>query len=240
MILLDIFYNICAIMVIKECIEQSYKGVYDQYYIYIFYKFIYLYSKIQIEINKYATKKIYPITSSIVNILNKYNIIVKPNNLIEFYNDSKRIFKNEINDIKDINPMIKSLDIKYDFCVYSFYKKSNIDKVCYDYKDIIDEDIREEYIVSNIKFISLFVIYQDTQYYIELMNNKYNFYIVNNKINQTFIKYYLINTLNVSIKDIINFEYILCVCDPNADIFTLRQEDIIIIELDSYRIYKSK
>ena len=236
MILLDIFYNICAMIVIKEFIENSYNGMYNDYYIFIFYKFIYLYSKIQIEIKKY-NKKVYPIASSIVNLLKKCNIIVNPKDLIELYNDVKCIFKNEINDINDASIIIKALDIKYDLCICSFYKDSTIDKVCYDYKDII-EGIRE-YIISNVKFISLFVIYQDTQYFFELMNTEYNFYIVNNKINQTFIKYYLQNILNVSLKDNV-FEYILCGCDQNADVFTLIQEDIIIIELDSYRIYKSK
>jgi hypothetical protein len=228
-------------IVIKEFIENSYNGIYNDYYIFIFYKFIYLYSKIQIEIKKY-NKKVYSITSTIVNLLKKCNIIVKPKDFIELYNDGKCIFKNEIN---YINSMIKSLDIKYELCICSFYKDSNIDKVCYDYKDVIEYDYKDviegivEYTISKIKFITLFVIYQDTQYYIELMTDKYNFYIVNNKINQIFIKYYLINILNVSVKETV-FEYILCGCDQNADVFTLIQEDIIVIELDSYRIYKSK
>ena len=37
MILLDIFYNICAMIVIKEFIENSYNGMYNDYYIFIFY-----------------------------------------------------------------------------------------------------------------------------------------------------------------------------------------------------------
>lgn len=237
MILLDIFYNICAIIVIKEFIEKNFNGEYNQYYIDAFCKLIYLYSKIQIEINKYATKKIYPVASSIVNILTKYNIIVKPNNLIEVYNNGKRIFISEIYTKEDSYCYSMIKNIEYDLCIVSFYEILNnntkINKVRYssNFSDIIPN-----YQISNIKFISLYISYQEKKYNIELSNTKYNYYIENNTIDKSFIKYYLINILNIPLNDKEDIEYNLFLCDHNADMFVLNQNDIITINTNSYKI----
>lgn len=238
MILLDIFYKICAIIVIKEFIKNNYNGVYNQYYIDAFCELIYIYSKIQIEINKFTTKKIYPIASSIVNILNKYNIIVKPNNLLEVYNNGSRIFISEIHTTENSYCYSMITNMEYDLCIFSFYEISNnntkINKVCY--HNISNFSDLPEYQISTIKFISLYIIYQENQYDIELMNTKYSYYINNNIIDNSFIKYYLINILNVPITCKDPIEYTLFLCDHNADVFLLDQSDIINIEINSYTI----
>lgn len=88
--------------------------------------------------------------------------------------------------------------------------------------------------VSNIKFIDLTVRYNGDTHNIHLKNDEHNFYVVNNKIDETFLKYYLTNILNINIDD--KFKYDLQLIDHEVNISLLDNNHSIIIEKDSYRI----
>lgn len=92
--------------------------------------------------------------------------------------------------------------------------------------------------VSNIKFIDLSLTYNGDTHKIHLKNDDHNFYIVNNKIDETFMKYYLTNILKMNIDD--NFKYDLQLIDHEVNISLLDNNHSIIIEKDSYRIEDKK
>lgn len=89
---------------------------------------------------------------------------------------------------------------------------------------------------SNIKFFSL-KITDDTckEYLIELCNNESNFYMVNNCIDEKFIKYYLRQILNINI---INnkLNYKLDIIDHNVEFKVFLNNHKIIINKNDYTV----
>ena len=93
-----------------------------------------------------------------------------------------------------------------------------------------------DYKVSNISFMSIELEYENKTYSINLKNNKYNYYIVNNCLNQLFFKYYLKNVLKTPINTD-TFDYKLSIIDNNVNIMTLLPNQYIIITEDDYQIH---
>ena len=93
-----------------------------------------------------------------------------------------------------------------------------------------------DYKVSNISFMSIELEYENKTYSINLKNNKYNYYIVNNCLNQLFLKYYLKNVLKTQINPD-TFDYKLSIIDNNVNIMTLLPNQYIIIMEDDYQIH---
>jgi hypothetical protein len=88
---------------------------------------------------------------------------------------------------------------------------------------------------SNITFIALTVKIDLVETNIKLSGPDFNFYIVNNVINKTFIKYYLTHILKTPISDDI-LDYSLVLVDENVQFTTLSIHDEILIEKDTYSI----
>lgn len=93
--------------------------------------------------------------------------------------------------------------------------------------------------VSNIRFMAIDIKYNNEIYPIFLQKTK-NYYIVGNKLNELFFKYYLINELNVCITDNTNFDYKVTILDHNVNVILLEKKDALIIEKDTYILKKSE
>jgi len=78
--------------------------------------------------------------------------------------------------------------------------------------------------------------HKNEKHRIELKNDMYNYYIVNNSLNQNFFKYYLKNVQKTAIDDN-NFDYTVYIIDHNVNIININQYQYIIIEEDGYKIY---
>lgn len=213
----------------------------------IIYNFIYIFSKIQIFIIK-INKRLFPyiclFSTSVSNVLQKYNIITKQNIIysIEFYKSNNLLTKKIVSSedlLKSLITVEKSLkEIKnatpneYNFIIYSDYSQlkdnKQINKICYE-----NFPNNLQYELSNIRFISVLLNYQENDYNIELENDHYNYYIVNNKIDKNFVNYYWKHIIksNVDIND-----YMITLCDQDVNIQILNPNDIIIIYKDSYEI----
>lgn len=103
-------------------------------------------------------------------------------------------------------------------------------KICVSNKN--DENINND--ISNIRFIDLSLLHNGNTHKIDLKNDEHNFYVVNNKIDETFLKYYLTNILQINLRD--NFEYKLQLLDHEVNISLLDNNHSIIIEKDGYKI----
>ena len=92
------------------------------------------------------------------------------------------------------------------------------------------------YELSNIRFIALYLEYDDKTYSIDLHNNNNNNYIIGNVLNSAFYKDYLTNVLNISIDNNKPFLYELELMDHNVSMVCLNEKQSIIIEKDDYKI----
>ena len=92
-----------------------------------------------------------------------------------------------------------------------------------------------DYKLSTISFMSIELEHENKIYPINLKNDKYNYYIVNNCLNQLFFKYYIKNVLNVQINTDA-FDYKLSIIDNNVNIITVLHNQYILIMDDDYQI----
>jgi hypothetical protein len=71
---------------------------------------------------------------------------------------------------------------------------------------------------------------------IDLYNNEANYYVVGNKLDIKFFKYYLRNVLNIKVDNESPFEYKLEIMDHNVNMIYVNEKQSILIEKDSYEI----
>jgi hypothetical protein len=93
-----------------------------------------------------------------------------------------------------------------------------------------------KYELSDIKFIALYLKQDDKSYIIDLFKNNMNYYIVGNTINSIFLKYYLINILDINIDNSKPFSYNLELMDHNVNMVYLNDTNSIVIQKDGYII----
>jgi hypothetical protein len=92
------------------------------------------------------------------------------------------------------------------------------------------------YTLTNYKFISFTVNYLGDEYEIHLSNSKYTYYIVNNEIDASFIKYYLVNYYNIENIDNNIFSYSATILDENMNVVSFTENDKLILFYDTYTI----
>ena len=91
-------------------------------------------------------------------------------------------------------------------------------------------------IESNVCFIAITMTYNGEKYKINLKDPEYNFYVVGNKIDKSFLQYYLVNLLFIPLEDI-NFEYTLEIIDNDVNFVFLNETQYILLEKDSYLLH---
>jgi len=203
------------------------------------YNIIYIYSLYQIYVNKLISIATI-ISKSIITFLKTQNLIsndekkCKCIQTLSFYKNGKEldqiIYENDKR--QGFKYFIEELtsEIDYDLLILSdkVENPNIINKV--NYSECPDTT---DYTTSNIKFISMELTYNDSSYPVELKNENYNHYIVNNVLNDEFFKYYLLNVLKVEINND-NFDYKVFVIDHNVNMFELSPTSHIIIKKNDY------
>jgi hypothetical protein len=222
-------YQIFICIFTYKCIQEYYNNpdLYKNYVIQILYQIIKFYSKCEIIYNIYLN----PHIKKIYYFFYKKDLLYLR---IEFFNNGILVNKDIINIKKDIYLLKEEYEPEnYDLIIYSHYEKQ-LNKVCYKHFPTT-----LNYDVSNITFLSLTLLYKNKHYEIELCNSKYNFYIVNNVIDNIFLLYFIRYIKKES--DLINiddFKYKLVLIDNNVQIYNLDETDKIIIAKLYYSIDK--
>ena len=214
------------------------------------YNLVYCYSLAQIKYNKIKN-----VVNTLSNtIINSPKITILWTTLIIFLKENELIKETEniytITTYKDGTKsnfdFIANSDTLSDIVSWKLENKDNFDLIIVsDKKDGSEQinyihytefpQILDDYKHSTIKFFSVELEYKDTIYSIELTNENYNHYIVNNVLNKDFFKYYLTNVLNIEI-DKNTFDYKLSVIDHNVNIVELTQNDSLIIKENNYEL----
>ena len=202
------------------------------------YNLVYCYSLAQIKYNK-IKNVVSTLTNTMINTLinsSKITILKKENiYTITTYDSGSKV-----------NELILNLNDSLDIVSWKLENKDNFDLIIVsDKKDGSEQinyihytefpQILDDYKHSTIKFFSVELEYKDTIHSIELTNENYNHYIVNNVLNKHFFKYYLTNVLNIEI-DKNTFDYKLSVIDHNVNIVELTQNDSLIIKENNYEL----
>lgn len=210
------------------------------------YNLVYCYSLAQIKCNK-IKRVVNTLSNTIINTKIGLNITILWTALINWlkedkiytittYKDGTKTnfdFLSNSDTLSDIaNCLLENKDI-FDLIIVSDKKDESeqINKIHYtEFPQILDD-----YKHSTIKFFSIELEYKDTIHSIELTNENYNHYIVNNVLNKIFFKYYLTNVLNIEI-DKNTFDYKLSIIDHNVNVVELTQNDSLVIKENNYEL----
>jgi len=212
--------------------------------IFLVYYFIYIYSKLQLLFRKGQTSVnsfiiYWNLDFSYLKELIKDYIIYDDNlfsnekyNYISFIKDGE-ITNSIIISNQDNKTIVEKSPLQYDYLIY--YNFENI------ITNLLYHSIPEnfEYEFTNYKFIQIEVILSDKCFYIDLSNKHYNFYMVNNWIDDLFI----LHLLKLYYKmDHYSNEYLLnyrlSIIDQDVNIVDVDNTDIIHFDLDKYVIKK--
>ena len=208
------------------------------------YNVIYYYSCGEIYLNKlrvFIRPYIKLVSNKVCKLLEKNNIIVRFDSkdenqlLVEYFYNGVLAYSFNF-DILNDKMYLNECPTNYDFIVCSDYRDETkpINKLCIS-KANLSNNNNFNYGISNFNFMSLQLIYNNKNYNIELKNDKFNFYIINNIFDNTFFRFYLINILK---EEIITeeFSYTLELLDQNVDIHKLNEKHFIIIGKDEFTI----
>ena len=195
------------------------------------------YNKTKYFINKHIGSKLSILWLALINFLIENKLIEnKPTiNVISIYKDGLLINEIITNTVylADIAGCQLTNKDNYDLIIFTD-KKNDCEKFNkIHYTEL--PPILNDYKISNIRFFTVELEYKDEIYFIELINEKDNYYIVNNVLNKDFFKYYLTSVLNKEIDNCL-FEYKLLVIDHNANMVELTHNDWIIIKENDYEI----
>lgn len=214
------------------------------YLVKVGYAVIYAYSFCQIALNK-----VIQITSPYVKMLRDKIMPCKMSTstnsslsstkktIVSFYNDGSLIKQDElaefssllISDIQDCQPpeVLNLVTITV----------SNCDGVSDGISNILTFIPKEcKYDLLELRFIALYLKQDDKTHIIELCQKNYNYYVVGNTINSSFLKYYLKNVLNVEIDNSKPFMYTLELMDHNVQMVYLDETQAIVFQKDGYSI----
>lgn len=126
----------------------------------------------------------------------------------------------DISTLKTIEPK------EYDFILRNDYVKNGRNcKIIYDCVD----NIKTNYEMSNISFLSFIVHYKNIDIEIELDTKQYTYMIVGNRINKKFI-YYLLKNMGFAKEEFDKFDYFLqIITQHDVNFLNLTSSDEIVI-----------
>jgi hypothetical protein len=187
----------------------------------ISYESIKIFSKCQIQYNKYFKPINKGIAYQVELVSNKGDII-------------KKIYTRDIDNIK------KETQVEHDFVVVINYKYEKtyyifIDKLRHNNLDILTNNKISSLKECNFRFMSFELDTGTKKYDIKLNFDKTTFYIVGNVINKEFLLYYIKNIIKDKNVDSLD-KYNICLMDQNVDIKYLTQENQILLFEDQYNI----
>lgn len=232
-------YELYIIPVIEKI--QSIKSELNPLVIKIGYNLLYLLSICQIHLNK-IKNLMEPYRQKLITYLKDNNIIVEEKTkIINIIDKNSNIQTDYI--LNDNVPILQELENIFNDKIVSGIilndknvETSCINKIYIEKESIVKYFPIEDYKVSKINFLMLELQHENEKYLINLKNKLYNYYIVNNTLNQNFFKYYLKNILKVTINDD-HFYYTLNIVDHNVNILNINQDQYIIIQEYGYEIF---
>jgi len=205
-------FIILGLITTINIIYYLYPEYYEKIIILILYNCVFYYSKIQM----YFVK---------LNFIKSY-FLIKPYD-IEFIQNGQIVYKT----YKSKLELITKKEIpSFDFIIYSdnqLYNDIPVNKIIY-YS--IPKDFN--YIKTTFKFIVIQLLHKNITNNIVLSNNKYNYYIVNNLINDKFLLYFLNNVENYNITKLT--DYNLQIMDHNINQFSLSPTDKLLFNKEDY------
>jgi hypothetical protein len=178
-------------MFINIIVREKYP---EEYKYYMFMKFLYIFSKMQIYYNK-IHKFVYKSNPFLISFLNAYEKSKQNKNQqygdgnLDFILDGKVIESSIIKSSNDVEDFQKK---NCDFAIYSDYL--NLRYTNHINKKIIqfpNNSSLFHYEVCDIRFLLCELIVGDNVYKINLHSDTYNYYISNNVINKSFFIYYM-------------------------------------------------
>lgn len=205
------------------------------------YYSVYVYSLCRIKFNKYIGVYYTKLSNKLRSITTQ-----KQYNTLESYSNSfKEIQTNIIViDNEEFYYMNSMLELD-NYSTFVFTDKTNngepdSEDKCFN-KVVFDEyPTSFNYTPSNITFISLELHYDNNTYPIFLKTARYNYYIVNNKLNANFFKYYLITNhsdmFSDGFKENEAFEYTLTLIDHNVNVIELTNKQYIVFLENDYAL----
>lgn len=173
-----------------------------------------------------------------------YNWVVKTNLSLYLYslytkymvNDIEMIIDNKIIYSTNKNELYVYNEDYMDFFIY-------VDKYTYPMNKLICRkkiDYDENYGVCSFKFQMINVIISEHEsYLIDLSNKKENYYLVSNVIDKFVICYLLYQQFFI-LKDVYTISYNLDLIDDKMDFINLNEDDIIVLDVNSYKIVHNK
>ena len=210
------------------------KNIVTPFVINVGYNLMYCFSICQIQMNKMKNRLV-PYLKILEKFLNDKNIIVKIKTQIIKKIDKNGNIENTLI-ISDKTPLETVPIILDENSVGVILYDTNVDTGCVNCVYSENMEITRDYKVSKISFMSVELEHETKKHTIELKNASHNYYIVNNSLNQNFLKYYLKTVLKTDINED-NFEYNLSIIDNNVNFITLNHHQHIIINEYGYKIY---
>ena len=216
------FKTIMFFVLVNDYLKRNYNELYLNLLFSCSYNLIYLYSKGQIFYNKIKNRiKNYIFTNQqIKKFIDK---IYKLENIqeIEYINQGKVVTKYNRNDT-----IINVVKEGTPFYIFSDFN-SDLNNIRINKKIIQNTAITLDYEVSNIQFILVEIILGENKYKINLKDEKYNYYLVDNILDKKFFTYFLINYVDECKK--LPYDYIY-----NQDIFVVKiiDNNVNIKEID--------
>jgi hypothetical protein len=230
-IILKIFKTGFLFVLLNDYLKRTYPEKYQEYCIIIFLKLINIYSRYQIFVNRISQNIPFNI------LFFKLSQMLNYNKNIEFILDGKVIFstyREKYFNKYNINYSTPSI---FDFVIYSDYTIENIcmKKLLSSYS-IIEK--KYDYEISNIKFLLLEVYIGEKCYKVNLKNDSYNFYLVDNSFDFNFFLYYLKTYCKE--KDIDDTYFTVKIIDQNVIskqfVINNKNHNKLIINKDNYTI----
>lgn len=232
--------NGIIIVLLNDYFKRNYSQEYENVFVTVSLKLIYLYSKNQIYFKRYYLN-VYKMIETNPNVENFTNNILYPI-MDKIY--TKSTTRNTIHKVK-----YQEMQMKYytddtasyfeeePDCIYIYSDNTN---VCSNKVIMHKPPFHSNYEVSNIKFILFELIYNNTSFKINLKSEEYNYYIVNNIIDKHFLIYYLTHHLsrgNLTKEEIPktdSFSVKLIDQDANSREIEISNNNFIIIKKDTY------
>jgi len=240
----SIFEFLFFLYLANNYVKLNYKDQYNKLIICSVYNIFYYFSFAQIKISKILTvlnDKYFNFIKSNPQLLECFNKLKKTEKIIhniEYISNNFCIFSDTHDIIKQLH-QVKSdkIPIEFDFIIYTDYNSNtNNRKLLLDEMSPNDNLICEE---TRYKFVLIEITIYDKTIKIDLKTDKYNFMIVNNKLDTLFINYFIQKYYNYAeISKLLWFDYKLKILDQNVNEIILDSQQELILNLDTYSVIK--
>ena len=207
------------LFLLNDYFKRNYPYDYEIFYVITTYNLINIYSRCQMlfkNSTQYITRYIREKHPNLINFIQSF--FIKNNNIknnLQFIKDSDIIKLGSKNDYLSNDEIIVT---DCDLVIYSDYKEGHVNVKIINDANLLDKKETYDYHVTDYKFLLIEFMYNSNIYKINLSTDKYNFYIVDNNLDDKFFLYYL--KYYLPIKEHINIEnpkLIVKIIDDNVN-----------------------